>query len=101
VRDAIHEVTITLNLLTLLAMVLSVGLVVDDAIVVVENVERHLREGRTPREAALIGGMAIGTVFTLFVVPSLYVLLAKDRGRELSDESLEPEAEVLGLAGSE
>ncbi len=35
----------TVNLLTLLAIVLSVGLVVDDAIVVVENVERHLREG--------------------------------------------------------
>jgi multidrug efflux pump len=45
----------TLNLLTLLAIVLSVGLVVDDAIVVVENVERHLREGRTAREAALLG----------------------------------------------
>jgi multidrug efflux pump len=35
----------TVNLLTLLAIVLAVGLVVDDAIVVVENVERHLREG--------------------------------------------------------
>jgi multidrug efflux pump len=45
----------TLNLLTLLAIVLSVGLVVDDAIVVVENVERHLREGRTPGEAAILG----------------------------------------------
>jgi multidrug efflux pump len=37
----------TINLLTLLAIVLSVGLVVDDAIVVVENVERHLRNGQT------------------------------------------------------
>jgi multidrug efflux pump len=45
----------TLNLLTLLAIVLSVGLVVDDAIVIVENVERHIREGRTPTKAALLG----------------------------------------------
>lgn len=43
----------TLNLLTLLAIVLSVGLVVDDAIVVVENVERHLHEGMKPIPAAL------------------------------------------------
>ena len=39
----------SLNLLTILAIVLSVGLVVDDAIVVVENVERHVREGRSRR----------------------------------------------------
>jgi multidrug efflux pump len=43
----------TINLLTLLAIVLSVGLVVDDAIVMVENVERHLHMGKRPREAAL------------------------------------------------
>ena len=43
----------TINLLTLLAIVLSVGLVVDDAIVMVENVERHLHEGKTPFQAAL------------------------------------------------
>ncbi|HET9699124.1 MAG TPA: efflux RND transporter permease subunit, partial [Terriglobales bacterium] len=42
----------TINLLTLLAIVLSVGLVVDDAIVMVENVERHLREGKTSFQAA-------------------------------------------------
>jgi multidrug efflux pump len=45
----------TLNLLTLLAIVLSVGLVVDDAIVVVENVERHMSQGKTPLQAALVG----------------------------------------------
>jgi multidrug efflux pump len=43
----------TINLLTLLAIVLSVGLVVDDAIVVVENVERHLQLGQPPLQAAL------------------------------------------------
>ncbi len=42
----------TINLLTLLAIVLSVGLVVDDAIVMVENVERHLQLGKTPFQAA-------------------------------------------------
>jgi multidrug efflux pump len=44
----------TMNLLTILAIVLSVGLVVDDAIVVVENVARHMREGKNKIEAALI-----------------------------------------------
>jgi multidrug efflux pump len=43
----------TINLLTLLAIVLSVGLVVDDAIVMVENVERHLQQGKTPYHAAI------------------------------------------------
>jgi multidrug efflux pump len=43
----------TINLLTLLAIVLSVGLVVDDAIVMVENVERHLHMGKTPFHAAM------------------------------------------------
>jgi len=45
----------SLNLLTILAIVLSVGLVVDDAIVVVENVERHVRMGSTRMQAAIIG----------------------------------------------
>jgi multidrug efflux pump len=43
----------TINLLTLLAIVLSVGLVVDDAIVMVENIERHLHEGKPPHRAAV------------------------------------------------
>src|SRR5438270_3005051 len=51
----------TLNLLTLLAIVLSVGLVVDDAIVVVENVERHMREGLRGMDAALLGARELIT----------------------------------------
>jgi multidrug efflux pump len=63
----------TLNLLTLLAIVLSVGLVVDDAIVVVENVERHVQEGKSPFEAALLGarelfGAIISMTITLAAV---------------------------------
>ena len=63
----------SLNLLTLLAVVLSVGLVVDDAIVMVENVERHVREGRSPIDAALLGarelvGPVIAMTITLAAV---------------------------------
>ena len=43
----------TINLLTLLALVLSIGLVVDDAIIIVENVNRHLEEGMTPFDSAI------------------------------------------------
>jgi len=51
----------SLNLLTLLAMVLAIGLVVDDAIVVVENIYRHIEEGLTPLAAALQGAKEIAT----------------------------------------
>ncbi|MFA6302298.1 MAG: efflux RND transporter permease subunit [Legionella sp.] len=51
----------SINLLTLLAFVLAIGLVVDDAIVVVENVHRHIEEGNSPFDAALIGAREIAT----------------------------------------
>jgi multidrug efflux pump len=58
----------TINLLTLLAIVLSVGLVVDDAIVVVENVERHLRQGESPFEAAIKGARElIGPIISMTI----------------------------------
>ncbi len=50
----------SINLLTLLAMVLAIGLVVDDAIIVVENVSRHIEEGKKPMDAALIGARELG-----------------------------------------
>lgn len=58
----------SLNLLTLLAIVLSVGLVVDDAIVVVENVERHVRLGKSRIEAALLGARElIGPIIAMTI----------------------------------
>ncbi|OIN46418.1 multidrug efflux protein [Pseudomonas azotoformans] len=49
----------SINLLTLLAMVLAIGLVVDDAIIVVENVHRHIEEGKSPTYAALLGAREV------------------------------------------
>lgn len=58
----------TINLLTLLAIVLSVGLVVDDAIVVVENIERHMQEGKNPFEAAMLGARElIGPIIAMTI----------------------------------
>ena len=50
----------SINLLTLLALVLAIGLVVDDAIIVVENVDRHMKEGKSPLEASLIAARELG-----------------------------------------
>ncbi|WP_062270387.1 efflux RND transporter permease subunit [Endozoicomonas arenosclerae] len=51
----------SINLLTLLAMVLAIGLVVDDAIVVVENIQRHIEEGMPPFEASIVGTREIAS----------------------------------------
>ncbi|MCB2104653.1 MAG: efflux RND transporter permease subunit, partial [Rhodobacteraceae bacterium] len=65
----------SINLLTLLAMVLAIGLVVDDAIVVVENIHRHIDEGMSPARAAIrgmkeIAGPVIAMTITLAAVLS-------------------------------
>ena len=72
----------TVNLLTLLAIVLAVGLVVDDAIVIVENVERHVREGLKPLDAALIGARElIGPVIAMAItLAAVYAPIAFQGG---------------------
>ncbi len=72
----------TLNLLTLLAIVLSVGLVVDDAIVVVENVERHMREGMSRFNAAIQGARElIGPIIAMTItLAAVYTPIALQGG---------------------
>ena len=72
----------TINLLTLLAIVLSVGLVVDDAIVVVENVERHLKRGLSPFDAAILGARElVGPIIAMTVsLAAVYIPIALQGG---------------------
>jgi multidrug efflux pump len=65
----------SINLLTLLALVLGIGLVVDDAIIVVENVDRHMHEGMAPFEAAIQGARELGSpiIAMTVVVIAAYV----------------------------
>ncbi len=68
----------TMNILTLLALVLAIGLVVDDAIVVLENVYRHLEMGKTKVQAALDGSKEIGfaVIATTITLVAVFVPLA-------------------------
>src|SRR2546423_747866 len=72
----------SLNLLTLLAIVLSVGLVVDDAIVMVENVERHIAEGMSRMNAALVGARElIGPIIAMTItLAAVYTPIALQGG---------------------
>ena len=73
----------TINTLTLLALVLAIGLVVDDAIVVLENIYRHIEEGKAPLDAAIIGAKEIGfaVVAMTLTLAAVYAPLAFAPGR--------------------
>ena len=59
----------SINLLTLLAIVLAIGLVVDDAIIVVENVDRHMKEGKSPMQASLLAARELaGPIIAMTIV---------------------------------
>ncbi|MFA7666879.1 MAG: efflux RND transporter permease subunit [Burkholderiaceae bacterium] len=68
-----YSLGFSINTLTLLSMVLAIGLVVDDAIVVLENIHRHIEEGKTPLQASIVGireisGAVIAMTLTLAAV---------------------------------
>ena len=72
----------SINLLTLLALVLAIGLVVDDAIIVVENVNRHLEEGQKPIPAAIQAARELGgpIIAMTVVLVAVYVPIGFQRG---------------------
>ena len=74
---------LTVNTLTLLAMVLAIGLVVDDAIVVLENIYRHIEEGMKPFEAAIRGAREIGfaVIAMTLTLAAVYAPIAFTPGR--------------------
>ena len=65
----------SLNNLTLMALTIATGFVVDDAIVMLENIARHLEEGESPREAALKGAAEIGFTLVSLTVSLIAVLI--------------------------
>ncbi|WP_449415689.1 efflux RND transporter permease subunit [Ochrobactrum teleogrylli] len=73
----------SINTLTLLAMVLAIGLVVDDAIVVLENVHRRIEEGETPIQAAIAGTgeIAFAVIAMTLTLAAVYVPIAFTEGR--------------------
>ncbi|KTD62522.1 multidrug efflux RND transporter permease subunit LpeB [Legionella spiritensis] len=72
----------SINLMTLLAMVLAIGLVVDDAIIVLENIWRHIENGLSPFDAAIRGAREIGfaIVAMTFTLASVYLPIAFIQG---------------------
>jgi len=73
----------SMNLLTLLALVLAIGLVVDDAIIVVENVDRHMKEeGKSPFQAALLAARELGgpILAMTVVLVAVYVPIGFQKG---------------------
>ncbi len=90
----------SLNVLTLLALVLAIGLVVDDAIVVLENIHRHIEEGMPPLLAAVHGAKQIGfaVISTMLVLVAVFVpisLLPGNIGRLFSEFGISVAACVL------
>ncbi|MCH8273280.1 MAG: efflux RND transporter permease subunit [Armatimonadetes bacterium] len=72
---AIHAMGFTLNVMTMLGLSLAIGILVDDAIVVLENIYRHLAMGESPKEAALNGRMEIGLAAVSITMVDLAVFV--------------------------
>ncbi|MBM3524973.1 MAG: efflux RND transporter permease subunit, partial [Alphaproteobacteria bacterium] len=90
----------TINVLTLLALVLAIGIVVDDAIVVLENIHRWVEEGEAPLRAALLGArqIAFAVIATTLVLASVFVpisFMTGNTGRLFTEFGITLAAAVL------
>ncbi|SIS82280.1 efflux RND transporter permease subunit [Neptunomonas antarctica] len=81
--SVMYALDYSVNTLTLLAMVLAIGLVVDDAIIMLENIFRHVEEGMSPIKAAFVGSREVGfaIVATTLTLVAVYVPVAMTPGR--------------------
>ena len=96
----LYALGFSINVLTLLGMVLAIGLVVDDAIVVLENIHRHIEEGMTPFRAALKGSaeIAFAVVAMTLTLAAVFTPLAfatGNTGRLFTEFALAVAAAVL------
>ena len=83
IHTAAYVLGFSINILSLLAMVLAIGLVVDDAIVMLENIYRHIEEGMPPMQAALTGSKEIGfaIIAMTLTLAAVYLPFAFSTGR--------------------
>ncbi|WP_299494661.1 efflux RND transporter permease subunit [uncultured Shewanella sp.] len=96
----LYSLGFTINLLTLLAMILAIGMVVDDAIVMLENVHRRIEEGDSPLKAAFLGGREVGfaIVATTLVLVSVFMpitFLEGDLGKLFKEFAVAMSAAVI------
>lgn len=77
-----YALNFTLNMMSLMALSLAVGLLIDDAIVVIENIYRHMHEGKSPMEAARVASNEIGlaVMATTFTIVAVFVPVAFMQG---------------------
>ncbi|MEN8619567.1 efflux RND transporter permease subunit [Shewanella baltica] len=90
----------TINLLTLLAMILAIGMVVDDAIVMLENIHRRIEEGDSPLKAAFLGAreVAFAVIATTLVLVAVFMpitFLEGDLGKLFKEFAVTMSAAVL------
>ncbi|HWH48877.1 MAG TPA: efflux RND transporter permease subunit, partial [Burkholderiales bacterium] len=96
----VYVLGFSVNVLTMLGIVLAVGLVVDDAIVVLENIHRHIEDGMSPYQAALVGSKEIGfavvaMTITLATVFTPLVFMTGRTGQLFTEFALTVSAAVL------